>query len=127
MPSFQQIALSLFALSATVLATEPTYDSTLYVTSTIYRVNTVTASGTPGAVPAANSTTTIVPTIATAAAVPIVSASSYYAIPSGTNSTTKPTGTGVPAVTEFPGAASAVSGNAAFAAAIAAGMAILAL
>jgi hypothetical protein len=63
MRSFQTIVALLFAFVAFALAQEPSYDATVYVTSTVYRVNTVTLSGTPSA-SVANSTSTIAPSVA---------------------------------------------------------------
>ncbi|KAF1953717.1 hypothetical protein CC80DRAFT_137336 [Byssothecium circinans] len=122
MRSFQQAVLFLFALCAAVFAAEPSFDSTVYVTSTIYRVNTVTASGTPPAIPAANSTSTIAPSYPTATGAP------SYSVPNNATSA-KPTGTGIvsPSPSAFPGAASSMSANGAFIAVLAAGLGLLAL
>lgn len=118
MRSFQQVVVVLFALFAFALAQspEPSYDATVYVTSTVYRVNTVTLSGTPtGSV--ANSTSTISASVASFAP-------SYSA---GNGTTLAPTGvapsSSAPA---FTGAASHLNVNA-FIAAVAAGVGYLAL
>jgi hypothetical protein len=58
MRSFQQVVVFLFALLVAAFAQEDSYDSTVYITSTVYRVNTVTMSGTPSA-PVVNMTSTI--------------------------------------------------------------------
>jgi hypothetical protein len=116
MRSFQTIVALLFAFVAFALAQEPSYDATVYVTSTVYRVNTVTLSGTPTA-SIANSTSTIAASVASI-------------IPSyggGNGTTAVPTGvlpsTSVPA---FTGAASHLNVNA-LAAALVAGVGYLAL
>ena len=101
MRSFQAIVVFLFALVAGVFAAETeSYDATVYVTSTVYRVNTVTMSGSaPSSV--ANSTSTIsAPTYAA----PSVTGS--YGTTNGT--VIKPTGSATksPAPSEFTGAAS---------------------
>ncbi|KAF2623575.1 hypothetical protein BU25DRAFT_349838 [Macroventuria anomochaeta] len=117
MRSFQAVIVFLFALAASVFAAETeSYDATVYLTSTIYRVNTVTLSGSPsGAV--ANQTSTI----------------SAYAAPSvtgsyGTNGTAiKPTGSATkPLTPEFTGAASSLNANA-LVVALAAGIGYLVL
>jgi hypothetical protein len=124
MHSFQQLVLFLFALVAFVAAQDAqSYDATVYVTSTIYKVNTVTLSSSP-AYEVSNSTSTIpAPSVATSA----------YAVPA--NSTAPyPTGTGAssgspaaPTTTEFPGAAAGLSVNGALVAMLAAGLGFLAL
>ncbi|KAF2789024.1 hypothetical protein K505DRAFT_365983 [Melanomma pulvis-pyrius CBS 109.77] len=43
--SFQQLVVLFFALFAFALAQEPSYDATVFVTSTVYHVNTATLSG----------------------------------------------------------------------------------
>ncbi|KAF2790080.1 hypothetical protein K505DRAFT_365043 [Melanomma pulvis-pyrius CBS 109.77] len=116
MRSFQQVVVLLFALFAFALAQEPSYDATVYVTSTVYRVNTVTLSGTPtGSV--ANSTSTISASVASFAP-------SYSA---GNGTTLAPTGV-APSSTApaFTGAASHLNVNA-FVAALVAGVGYLAL
>jgi hypothetical protein len=61
MRSFQQIVSFLFALFVCAMAQEEQYDTTVYITSTVMLVNTVTMSGSPtGAV--SNQTSTIAPT-----------------------------------------------------------------
>jgi hypothetical protein len=128
MHSFQQLVLFLFALVAFVAAQDAqSYDATVYVTSTIYKVNTVTLSSSP-AYEVSNATSTIsAPSVATSVA------TSAYAVPA--NSTAPyPTGTGAssgapaaPTTTEFPGAASGFSVNGALVAMFAAGLGFLAL
>ncbi|KAF2438074.1 hypothetical protein P171DRAFT_167345 [Karstenula rhodostoma CBS 690.94] len=124
MHSFQQLVLFLFALVAFVAAQDTqSYDATVYVTSTIYKVNTVTMSSSP-AYEVHNSTTTIpAPSVPTSAyAVPANSTAPY---PTGTGA---PSGTpAAPSTTEFPGAASGVSVNGALIAMLAAGLGFLAL
>ncbi|KAJ4299207.1 hypothetical protein N0V90_004451 [Kalmusia sp. IMI 367209] len=123
MRSFQQVILFLVALVAFAFAQDAqSYDATVYVTSTIYKVNTVTLSSSP-AYSVANSTTTIAASSETPAA---------YSVPA--NSTVPyPTGSGassvapVPTPTEFPGAASGLSVNGALVAAFAAALGYLAL
>jgi hypothetical protein len=59
MRSFQQVVLALFALLVCAFAQESeVYDATVYITSTVYRVNTVTMSGSASA-PVVNMTSTI--------------------------------------------------------------------
>lgn len=100
MRSFQAVVVFLFALVAGVFAAETeSYDATVYVTSTVYRVNTVTMSGSaPSSV--ANSTSTIsAPTYAA----PSVTGS--YGTTNGT--VIKPTGSATTSpAPEFTGAAS---------------------
>lgn len=119
MRSFQAVIVFLFALVASVFAAEvESYDATVYITSTVYRVNTVTMSGSAPS-GAANSTSTI---SAPSHAVPSVTGS--Y----GTNGTiVKPTGSVTSASSpEFTGAASALSAPA-LVAALAAAAGYLAL
>ncbi|KAF2250308.1 hypothetical protein BU26DRAFT_299302 [Trematosphaeria pertusa] len=121
MRSFQQVVVFLFALVAFAFAQDTvSYDATVYVTSTIYRVNTVTMSGYPtGSV--ANSTTTIHASVPTA---PVYSAGNSTApYPTGTMAPSSP----APSATEFPGAASQMSINSALVAVLAAGIGYLAL
>lgn len=120
MRSFQQITALLFAFLALALAqaAEPSYDGTVYVTSTIYRVDTVTLSGTPtGSV--ANSTSTISASVATF--VPSYSAGNGTAAAS-----TGVAPTSSAPASEFTGAASRLNANA-FIAAVAAGVGYIAL
>ncbi|KAJ4349666.1 uncharacterized protein N0V89_008283 [Didymosphaeria variabile] len=126
MRSFQQVVLFLFALVAFVVAQDSqAYDATIYVTSTIYKVNTVTLSSSP-AYEVANSTTTIAASSQATAA---------YSMPVPANSTAPyPTGTGAssgapiaPTSAPFPGAASGLSVNGALVAMFAAGLGFLAL
>lgn len=124
MRSFQQVVLFLFALVAFVAAQDTqSYDATVYVTSTIYKVNTVTLSSSP-AYQVANSTTTIAASAQTQAA---------YSVPAN-SSAPYPTGSGAssgaplaPTTTAFPGAASGLSVNGALVAMFAAGLGFLAL
>jgi hypothetical protein len=117
MRSFQTIVALLFAFVAFALAQspEPSYDATVYVTSTVYRVNTVTLSGTPtGSI--ANSTSTVSASIATI--IPSYGANGTTAVPTGVAPSSTP-----PA---FTGAASHLNVNA-LVAAVAAGVGYLAL
>jgi hypothetical protein len=61
MRSFQQVVVFLFALLVCAFAQDTeSYDATVYITSTVYRVNTITMSGSPtGSVVVANQTSTI--------------------------------------------------------------------
>jgi hypothetical protein len=118
MRSFQTVFVFLFALVASVFAVE-SYDTTVYVTSTLFRVNTVTMSGAAPSSPVANQTSTI--------------SASGYAAPSvtgsyGINGTViKPTGSVTkPSTPEFTGAASSLNANA-FVVALAAGVGYLVL
>jgi hypothetical protein len=116
MRSFSQIFIALFALLVCAFAQEDQYDATVYITSTVYRVNTVTmsSSATPGYIPA-NSTSTISATHPTI--IP-----SYHAS-NATGSVVKPTASGpVPgasAPAEFQGAASSLQINGAVVALVA--------
>src|SRR5690242_5607858 len=120
MRSFQAVIVFLFALVASVFAAESeSYDATVYITSTVYRVNTVTMSGSAPS-GAANSTSTI-------------SAPSYAApsvtVSYGGNGTAivKPTGSVTnPSTPEFTGAASNLNAPA-LVAALAAGFGYLVL
>lgn len=60
MRSFQNVIVFLFALVACVFAAEEadSYDATVYITSTVYHLNTVTMSGSPYSA-VANQTSTI--------------------------------------------------------------------
>ena len=116
MRSFQQVVVFLFALLVCVFAQDTeSYDATVYITSTVYRVNTITMSGShTGSV--ANQTSTI-------------SATHAPSSPIKTNGTTiaLPTGTGVkPSPSQFTGAASAMNING-YVAALAAGVGYLVL
>lgn len=109
MRSFQQLLVLLFALVASVVAQDPTsYVATTTLTSTIQVVLTATVS--PGASP-----------------------TPMYSVPSN-NTMVYPTGSSAPSSpsispkpSTFPGAASGLSVNGAFVAAIAAGLGYLAL
>ncbi|KAF1359200.1 hypothetical protein EJ07DRAFT_156118 [Lizonia empirigonia] len=123
MRSFQNVIVFLFALVACVFAAQDTesYDATVYLTSTVYRINTVTMSGSASS-SVANQTSTIHAPTAT------------YVAPTGshgTNGTTvKPTAsTGSatqPASPEFTGAASSLRAKA-LVVALAAGVGYLVL
>lgn len=125
MRSFQQIVVALFALLVCVFAqsaVSDNYDATVYVTSTVYRVNTVTLASSPtGSV--ANQTSTIAashpsaayPTYAAGNGTSVVAPSGY---PSGTQAQ--------PSSPQFTGAASVMNVNV-FVAALAAGVGYLAL
>ncbi|KAF2271549.1 uncharacterized protein EI97DRAFT_446514 [Westerdykella ornata] len=118
MRAFQQLVAFFFALFAFAYAQseEASYDATVYVTSTVYRVSSVTLPGTPTGY-VHNSTSTFHSTLA-ATATPVYSA--------GNGSSFTPTGTSGPQPTDFPGAASSLNVNA-FVVALAAGVAYLAL
>jgi hypothetical protein len=106
MRSFQTVIVFLFALVASVFAAETeSYDATVYITSTVYRVNTVTMSGSSSGY-AANQTSTI---SAPSYAAPSVTGS--YA--TGNATVIKPTGSAtMPSTPEFTGAASSLNANA---------------
>jgi hypothetical protein len=118
---FQTLLLALFALFSFAAAQD--YDTTVYVTSTVYRVNTVTLSGSPTA-SVANTTSTILPSIPSAVT-PIYSTGAANGTVSPTGSASGP-GPAVPTVSEFPGAASQLSINS-LAAILAVGIGYLAL
>jgi hypothetical protein len=114
MRSFQNILSFLFALFVCAMAQQSeSYDTTVYITSTVMLVNTVTMSGSPtGAV--ANQTSTIAAVVPTA-----YSTANVTVAPTATAA--KPTD-----AAEFTGAASALGANALLAA-MAAGAAYLVL
>ncbi|KAF2194054.1 hypothetical protein K469DRAFT_549042 [Zopfia rhizophila CBS 207.26] len=112
MRPFQQLILFLLALLPFALAQE-SYDATVYITSTVYKVNTVTMSGTPTGA-AANSTSTISASAGTL----------LPNVPSGNG--TAPTVTAATSAPAFTGAASHLNVNA-FIAALAAGVGYMAL
>lgn len=117
MRSFQQIVVFLVALVVCVFAAQETesYDATVYVTSTVYRVNTVTMSGSPsGSV--ANQTSTIA-----------ASHAPTHGSMKPNSTLANPTGTGAkPSSPLFTGAATALNVNA-YVAALAAGVGYLVL
>ncbi|KAF2825098.1 hypothetical protein CC86DRAFT_394848 [Ophiobolus disseminans] len=118
MRSFQQIVVFLFALLVCALAQSDTdiYDSTVYITSTVYRVNTVTMSGASPSGTVANHTSTIHPSQSLRASV-----TSFK----GNGTAVLPTGSGAkPSPTQFTGAASSLNINA-YVAALAAGVGYL--
>lgn len=121
MRSFQQLVVLLFAaLFAFAYAQEDaSYDATVYVTSTVYRVNTVTMPGTPTG-------TVSIETSTISASIP---AGTGYGAPSysGNGTSIAPTGA-LPSTTAppFEGAASSMGVNGVVAI-LAAGMAYLAL
>jgi hypothetical protein len=108
----------LFTLLAVVFAQDTeVYDSTVYITSTVYRVNTVTMSGASPTHAVVNMTSTIP-----------AHAPTYYPTlnPNGT-AIVQPSGTGVkPSSPAFTGAATALNVQA-YIAVLAAGAAYLAL
>lgn len=119
MRSFQQVVVFLFAAlfaCAFAQSSDAAYDATVYVTSTVYRVNTVTLSGSPtGSI--ANQTSTISapahPTIVYPAGNTTVAIA-----PTGTGSLA--TGTAIqPSQAQFTGVASALNANALLAALVA--------
>jgi hypothetical protein len=119
MRSFQQIVVFLFALLVCAFAQESEYESTVYITSTVYRVNTVTLASSPtGAV--MNQTSTIPAVHPTAAVVP------SYPAGNGTATIMPTASQGMPAPSQFTGAASSLNANA-FLAALAAGVGYLVL
>ncbi|KAH6629269.1 hypothetical protein C7974DRAFT_413078 [Boeremia exigua] len=124
MRSFQAVIVFLFALVAGVFAAETeSYDATVYITSTVYRVNTVTMSGSAPS-SAANSTTTIT---APSYAAPSVTSAYGTGNSTGTGAIIKPTGNATtPATPEFTGAASSLNAPA-LVAALAAGLGFLVL
>ncbi|KAJ4992456.1 hypothetical protein SVAN01_02165 [Stagonosporopsis vannaccii] len=119
MRSFQAVIVFLFALVASVFAAETeSYDATVYITSTVYRVNTVTMSGSAPS-GAANSTSTI--------SAPSYAAPSVTGSYGGNGTTVKPTGSVTnPSTPEFTGAASSLNAPA-LVAALAAGVGYLVL
>jgi hypothetical protein len=123
MRSFQQLVFFLFALVACAFAQSSDteiYESTVYITSTVYRVNTVTLSGSPSA-SAANQTSTIKATHMPAYPTVVTS------LKGNGTSIVLPTGSGVkPSPTQFTGAAVALNANA-YVAALAAGVGYLVL
>ncbi|KAI8931552.1 hypothetical protein NX059_011207 [Plenodomus lindquistii] len=122
MRSFQNIVAILFAFfvcafASSAPASEAEYEATVYVTSTVYRVNTITLSGSPTA-SVVNQTSTIVAVHPTAA---------YPTYSAGNGTIVAPTGTNmVPSPPQFTGAASSLNANAMLAA-FAAGLGFLVL
>ncbi|EAT79461.1 hypothetical protein HBI56_052410 [Parastagonospora nodorum] len=115
MRSFQQIIVALFALLVCAFAQDnEQYDATVYVTSTVYRINTITMSGASPTASVANMTSTI-------------SAAQAPAYPTNGTSIVQPSGTGVqPSQSQFTGAASALTAQA-YVAALVAGVGYLVL
>ncbi|KAF2847467.1 hypothetical protein T440DRAFT_191925 [Plenodomus tracheiphilus IPT5] len=122
MRSFQNIVAILFAFfvcafASTAPASDAQYEATVYVTSTVYRVNTVTLSGSSTA-SLANQTSTIAASHPSAA---------YPIYGTGNGTVVAPTGTNaIPSPPQFTGAASSLHANA-FLAAFAAGLGYLVL
>ncbi|OAL54761.1 hypothetical protein IQ07DRAFT_276417 [Pyrenochaeta sp. DS3sAY3a] len=108
MRSFQAVIFFLCAFLACAFAQESeAYDATVYVTSTVYRVNTITLSGSPSA-GVANQTSTISATHPT------------YGAGNATSTIVKPTGSQAqPSQPQFTGAASSLQANAIVAALVA--------
>ncbi|EUC30836.1 hypothetical protein COCCADRAFT_7154 [Bipolaris zeicola 26-R-13] len=145
MRSFQQIPLALCALVATAVATTSSdtisYDATVYITSTITRVNTVTASSSPTGAPV-NQTSTIIashPTVAPSfssfdagnatSVAPTAAPSASNAAPSASNAAPSASTATLPSASApatFPGAASSLTANT-YLAIVAAGLGYLAL
>ena len=116
MRSFTNILSFLFALFVCAMAQSESYDTTVYITSTVMLVNTVTMSGSPtGSV--ANQTSTIAAAAPTAYSTGAIG--NVTVAPTATNA--KPTD-----AAEFTGAASALHANALLAA-MAAGLGYLVL
>jgi hypothetical protein len=129
MRSFQQVVLFFFALFALAFAqeSEDGYDATVYITSTVYRVNTVTASSVAGYTPV-NQTSTISATHPTIISSYNAGNASSAVLPTGSaslpsNSQAAPSASS-PA--QFEGAASTLNINA-FVVALAAGVGYLVL
>ncbi|KAF2124092.1 hypothetical protein P153DRAFT_361702 [Dothidotthia symphoricarpi CBS 119687] len=130
MHSFQQIIVALFALLVCASAQSAgSYETTVYMTSTIYHLNVVTASGASPTGSVANQTSTIHATsVATSVAPYAVPSYSPPAYSAGHNGTVvSPSGTlSNPSPAQFTGAASALNANA-LVAALVAGVGYLAL
>ncbi|KAH7556667.1 hypothetical protein BM1_06101 [Bipolaris maydis] len=147
MRSFHQIPLALCALVATAVATTSqdtiSYDATVYITSTITRINTVTASSSPTGAPV-NQTSTIVashPSVAPSFS-SLSSLSSFSSFNAGNATSVAPTAApsaptaalsaptaalpSASAPAAFPGAASSLTANA-YLALVAAGLGYLVL
>ena len=128
MRSFQQTLLflvALFTFSAYAQSSaSQSYEETVYITSTIYRVNTVTATGTPPVGGPVNSTLTIAPSAPTAYATGNPSASVSYS--AGNATSPKPTGASNPPA-NFQGSAAGLSASGPVVAMLAAGLGLLAL
>ncbi|KAE8825104.1 hypothetical protein HRS9122_10203 [Pyrenophora teres f. teres] len=130
MRSFQMVALSALAIGASADAPMDTltYDATVYITSTVTRVNTVTLSSSPTGSAPVNMTSTISATHATIA--PSYPVNATMAVAStGVMPTSAPSASGpVPSSssTPFEGAASTLNVNA-FIVALAAGLGYLVL
>jgi hypothetical protein len=130
MRSFQQVILFFFALFAFAVAqeSEDGYDATVYITSTVYRVNTVTMSSSVAGYTPVNQTSTISATHATV--IPSYSAGNATSAVLPTGSASLPSSSGVAPSTssppEFEGAAASLKINA-FVVALAAGVGYLVL
>jgi hypothetical protein len=128
MRSFTQIFCAIFALfCAVAFAQEGQYDATVYITSTVYRVNTVTmsSSAAPAGYTPANSTSTISATHPTI--IPSYNAgnaTSGVVLPTASAPTVGAPASSKPA--EFEGAAASVKVNA-MVVALAAGVGYLVL
>ncbi|KAF1925150.1 uncharacterized protein M421DRAFT_94952 [Didymella exigua CBS 183.55] len=118
MRSFQAVIVFLFALVASVFAAEAEfYDATVYITSTVYRVNTVTMSGSPSGSVANQTSTISAPSYAAPSVTASAATASAVTVSYGTSNGTavvKPTGSATQSgsTPEFTGAASSLSVNA---------------
>ncbi|CAE7212735.1 hypothetical protein PTTW11_10341 [Pyrenophora teres f. teres] len=131
MRSFQMVALSALAIGASADAPMDTltYDATVYITSTVTRVNTVTLSISPTGSAPVNMTSTISATHATIAPSYPVNATMAVASTGVMPTASAPSASGpVPSSssTPFEGAASTLNVNA-FIVALAAGLGYLVL
>jgi hypothetical protein len=125
MRSFQQVVIFLFALLVCAFAQESDdYETTVYLTSTVYRVNTVTMSTSAPATPAANTTSTISAVLPTIAPSYAAGNATVAMLPSGSGTTGSQVQPSKPAT--FEGAASSLNVNT-FVVALAAGIGYLVL
>ncbi|RAQ99506.1 hypothetical protein DDE82_008192 [Stemphylium lycopersici] len=127
MRSFQQLVLALFALLACAFAMEEeeiAYDATVYITSTVYRVNTVTASSSAAGYAPVNQTSTISAVHPTMVPTYVTSNGTSSVMPTASAPIVVAPSASQPA--EFEGAASSINVNT-FVVAVAAGLGYLVL
>ncbi|RMZ68390.1 hypothetical protein GMOD_00010025 [Pyrenophora seminiperda CCB06] len=132
MRSFQTVALSALAIGASAIDMSSStdtlvYDATVYVTSTVFRVNTVTMSSSPAGYTPVNMTSTISATHPTI--VPSYPAGNTTMVASSAGIPTSAPSASAPAASKpptFEGAASTLNVNA-FVVALAAGVGYLVL
>ncbi|KAL6172606.1 hypothetical protein ACJQWK_01755 [Exserohilum turcicum] len=110
------MSFALAALAACAFAADAqdtiSYDATVYITSTITRVNTITASSYPTGAPAINVTSTISAIHPTFAPSYNAGNATALAAPTASAPSASLPGASSPAAPEFPGAAASLHANA---------------